>query len=41
MLNPIPSAERAEQDFRRYQLTGYPFADNSLYSQMLNLLNLK
>ncbi|MES2438547.1 MAG: DEAD/DEAH box helicase [Verrucomicrobiota bacterium] len=41
MLNPILFTERVVQDFLRYQLTAYPFADKSLYAQMRQLLNLE
>lgn len=40
MLNPILFTERVVQDFLRYQLTAYPFADKALYAQMRKLLNL-
>ena len=40
MLNPILCTERVVQDFLRYQLTAYPFADKALYAQMRKLLNL-
>jgi hypothetical protein len=40
MLNPILFTERVVQDFLRYQLTAYPFADKGLYAQMRKLLNL-
>lgn len=41
MLNPILYTERVVQDFLRYQLTAYPFADKDLYAQMRQLLNLE
>ena len=41
MLNPILFTERVVQDFLRYQLTAYPFADKSLYGQLRTLLNLE
>lgn len=41
MLNPIVFTERVVQDFLRYQLTAYPFADQNLYGQMRQLLNLE
>lgn len=41
MLNPILFTERVVQDFLRYQLTAYPFADKGLYAQMRRLLNLE
>jgi hypothetical protein len=41
MLNPILFTERVVQDFLRYQLTAYPFADKGLYAQMRQLLNLE
>ena len=40
MLNPITYAESVVEDFLRYQLTTYSFADPSLHAQMRQLLNL-
>src|SRR5437870_7739215 len=40
MLNPITYAENVVEDFLRYQLTTYSFADPSLHRQMRQLLNL-
>lgn len=41
MLNPITYTEQVVSDFLRYQLSTYAFADESLYGQMRNLLNLE
>ncbi len=41
MLNPILYTENVVRDFLKYQLTAYPFADDNLYHQMRNLLNLE
>ncbi|MCL4298959.1 MAG: DEAD/DEAH box helicase [Anaerolineae bacterium] len=41
MLNPITYTENVIGDFLRYQLTTYPFADENLYAQMRQLLNLE
>jgi ATP-dependent helicase YprA (DUF1998 family) len=40
MLNPITYTEDVVEDFLRYQLTTYTFADPSLHRQMRQLLNL-
>ena len=40
MLNPITYTEDVIEDFLRYQLTAYSFADPSLHRQMRQLLNL-
>ena len=40
MLNPITYTESVVEDFLRYQLTTYSFADPSLHRQMRQLLNL-
>lgn len=40
MLNPISYTENVMRDFLRYQLTTYPFTDETLYQQMRRLLNL-
>ena len=40
MLNPITYTENVVEDFLRYQLTTYSFADPSLHRQMRQLLNL-
>ena len=39
-LNPITFTENVVEDFLRYQLTTYSFADPSLHRQMRKLLNL-
>jgi ATP-dependent helicase YprA (DUF1998 family) len=39
-LNPITFTENVVEDFLRYQLTTYSFADPSLHRQMRQLLNL-
>jgi hypothetical protein len=41
MLNPITYTEQVVSDFLRYQLSTYAFADQSLYAQMRQLLNLE
>jgi len=41
MLNPITYTEEVVSDFLRYQLSTYAFADESLYRQMRELLNLE
>lgn len=41
MLNPILFTERVVQDFLRYQITTYPFADPALDRQLRTLLNLR
>lgn len=41
MLNPITYTEQVVGDFLRYQLSTYAFADQGLYQQMRNLLNLE
>jgi len=41
MLNPITYTEDVVSDFLRYQLSTYAFADESLYRQMRELLNLE
>jgi ATP-dependent helicase YprA (DUF1998 family) len=41
MLNPITYTEKVVEDFLRYQLTTYPFADARLHAQMRSLLNLE
>lgn len=41
MLNPITYTEQVVSDFLRYQLSTYAFADESLYRQMRELLNLE
>jgi len=41
MLNPITYTEQVVSDFLRYQLSTYAFADESLYKQMRELLNLE
>jgi len=41
MLNPITYAEDVVSDFLRYQLSTYAFADENLYRQMRELLNLE
>jgi hypothetical protein len=41
MLNPITYTEHVVNDFLRYQLTTYPFADRELHDQMRRLLNLE
>ncbi len=41
MLNPILFTERVVQDFLRYQVTTYPFADAALNGQLRTLLNLR
>lgn len=41
MLNPITYTEEVVSDFLRYQLSTYAFADESLYQQMRELLNLE
>src|SRR3984957_9957593 len=40
LLNPITYTENVVEDFLRYQLTTYSFADPSLHRQMRQLLNL-
>ena len=39
-MNPITYTENVVEDFLRYQLTTYSFADPSLHRQMRQLLNL-
>lgn len=39
-LNPIVFTEKVVQSFIRYQLTAYPFADETLHAQMRQLLSL-
>ncbi|UTN84502.1 DEAD/DEAH box helicase [Pseudomonas aeruginosa] len=41
MLNPITYTEDVVSDFLRYQLSTYAFADENLYQQMRELLNLE
>lgn len=41
MLNPITYTEEVVSDFLRYQLSTYAFADDNLYRQMRDLLNLE
>ena len=41
MLNPITYTEQVVSDFLRYQLSTYAFADQSLYTQMRDLLSLE
>ncbi|MEI6423946.1 MAG: hypothetical protein WCP55_17150, partial [Lentisphaerota bacterium] len=41
MINPILYTEKIANDFLKYQLTSYPFADSGLYDQMKRLLNLE
>ncbi len=41
MLNPITYTEQVVSDFLRYQLSTYAFADEGLYRQMRELLNLE
>lgn len=41
MMNPITYTEQVVSDFLRYQLSTYAFADQSLYTQMRELLNLE
>ena len=41
MLNPITYTEQVVSDFLRYQLSTYAFADDKLYQQMRELLNLE
>lgn len=41
MLNPITYTEDVVSDFLRYQLSTYAFADEGLYRQMRQLLNLE
>ncbi len=41
MLNPIVYTEKVVDDFLKYQLTAYPFADSNLYEQIRTLLNLE
>lgn len=41
MLNPITYTEDVVSDFLRYQLSTYAFADENLYQQMRDLLNLE
>jgi ATP-dependent helicase YprA (DUF1998 family) len=41
MLNPILYTEKIVSDFLKYQITAYPFADENLYTQMRQLLNLE
>ncbi len=41
MLNPITYTEDVVSDFLRYQLSTYAFADENLYRQMRQLLNLE
>lgn len=41
MLNPITYTENVVSDFLRYQLSTYAFADEHLYRQMRELLNLE
>ena len=41
MLNPITYTEGVVSDFLRYQLSTYAFADQNLYRQMRDLLNLE
>ena len=40
-MNPITYTENVVEDFLRYQLTTYSFADPSLHRQMRQLLNLE
>jgi len=40
-LNPVAYTEKVISSFLRYQLTAYPFADESLYRQMRTLLSLE
>src|ERR1700751_4551692 len=40
MLNPITYTENVVEDFLRYQLTTYSFADPNLHRQMRRLLSL-
>lgn len=40
-LNPVLFTERVLQDFLRYQVTTYRFADPGLQAQLLGLLNLQ
>src|SRR5574341_1054570 len=40
-LNPVAYTERVVENFLRYQLTAYPFADPDLYGQMRRLLSLE
>ena len=37
-LNPIVFTEKVVRSFIRYQLTAYPFADETLHAQMRQLL---
>jgi hypothetical protein len=39
-LNPIAFTEKVVRSFIRYQLTAYPFADETLHAQMRQLLSL-
>ena len=39
-LNPIVFTEKVVRSFIRYQLTAYPFADETLHAQMRQLLSL-
>lgn len=41
MMNPITYTEEVVSDFLRYQLSTYAFADENLYQQMRELLNLE
>lgn len=40
-LNPVSFTEKVVDDFLRYQLTAYPFADRDLLEQMRRLLSLE
>ena len=40
-LNPIAYTEKVISSFLRYQLTAHPFADETLYRQMRELLSLE
>ena len=40
-LNPIVYTEKVVRSFLKYQLTAYPFADERLFDQMRELLNLE
>ncbi|MFC1743114.1 DEAD/DEAH box helicase [Candidatus Riflebacteria bacterium] len=40
-LNPITYTEKTVNNFLKYQLTAYPFADKNLYQQMRELLSLE
>src|ERR1700761_1241571 len=40
IMNPITYTENVVEDFLRYQMTTYSFADPSLHRQMRQLLNL-